>query len=637
MYRIFFTLLVSFMTVTGALSAPRDSRRSDKRNDIGGDLLIESIKANSDYIYGEGSGSTEAKADKEALANLMSQISVSVSSSFELNESEITTGDSENNYQQAVNYMVKTYSQGTLPNTRRIMISDDPEYRIIRYIHKLELEKVFNGRRDKVTDMVYSAEKSESRGKIDDALRNYYWALCLLKSLPHQEEVTHTDESGTKRMVSTYILNRINEILGDLSIGVAGRNGDDTDVMVRYKGEPVSSVEYSYFDGNDWSTRHSARDGMGTIELPADSKLDKVKVKFEYEYADQAGIDRELEEVMDILKGISFSKAQVELPMKKGELTLSKDAKKVFDKAVEQAGHTDAVKEAPKERVKACSEKLERVVEAIASRNYKSVADCFTPEGNEMFSRLISYGNARLLGKPSVSYLPMGERVVARSVPMNFTFPGNNRIFVEDVTFTFNQDNLIEAVAFGLGQEAERIVFGNGGDAWSEFAKMTLVNFIENYKTAFALKRYNYIESIFDENASIIVGHVVKRKPGSQEDDGLYSMPGDIVTYTRMTKDQYLRQLAHVFHTQPHINIRFTDSEVVKMGLGGETYGIQLKQDYYSTGYADTGYLFLLVDFNEPDTPTIKVRAWQPEKNPDINSHLPKDHPDYGLIGPGSF
>ena len=44
------------------------------------------------------------------------------------------------------------------------------------------------------------------------------------------------------------------------------------------------------------------------------------------------------------------------------------------------------------------------------------------------------------------------------------------------------------------------------------------------------------------------------------------------------------------------------------MGAGGETYGIQIKQDYYSSNYGDHGYLFLMVDFNDPENPSIKVR-----------------------------
>ncbi|NOX89728.1 MAG: hypothetical protein GXO77_11925 [Calditrichaeota bacterium] len=36
-----------------------------------------------------------------------------------------------------------------------------------------------------------------------------------------------------------------------------------------------------------------------------------------------------------------------------------------------------------------------------------------------------------------------------------------------------------------------------------------------------------------------------------------------------------------------------------------------MRQSYYSTTYADEGYLFLLIDFSEKD-PLIYVRAWQP-------------------------
>ena len=64
------------------------------------------------------------------------------------------------------------------------------------------------------------------------------------------------------------------------------------------------------------------------------------------------------------------------------------------------------------------------------------------------------------------------------------------------------------------------------------------------------------------------------------------------------------------------MNIRFANNDVVKAGKGGEIYGIQIKQDYYSTNYGDSGYLFLLVDINKPLEPTIKVRTWQPEPDP---------------------
>ena len=63
----------------------------------------------------------------------------------------------------------------------------------------------------------------------------------------------------------------------------------------------------------------------------------------------------------------------------------------------------------------------------------------------------------------------------------------------------------------------------------------------------------------------------------------------------------------------------------------------EIKQDYYSSSYGDTGYLFLLVDINDPDKPVISIRTWQPDRNPNINSMLSKDDPDYGIFGIGNF
>lgn len=55
-------------------------------------------------------------------------------------------------------------------------------------------------------------------------------------------------------------------------------------------------------------------------------------------------------------------------------------------------------------------------------------------------------------------------------------------------------------------------------------------------------------------------------------------------------------------------------------------YSIQIEQDYYSTTYGDDGYLFLMVDLDDAEHPLIKVRTWQPEKDP-----------NFGFYGPGDF
>ena len=141
------------------------------------------------------------------------------------------------------------------------------------------------------------------------------------------------------------------------------------------------------------------------------------------------------------------------------------------------------------------------------------------------------------------------------------------------------------------------------------------IEFLENYKTAFALERLEYIRTIFDDNAVIIVGKLAT-VASSVVPEYQTQYNNKVVIRTRYTKEQYLKNLERCFNSNEFVNIRFANNDVIKAGKGGEIYGIQIKQDYYSTNYGDTGYLFLLVDINDPKAPMIKVRTWQPEPDP---------------------
>ena len=103
-------------------------------------------------------------------------------------------------------------------------------------------------------------------------------------------------------------------------------------------------------------------------------------------------------------------------------------------------------------------------------------------------------------------------------------------------------------------------------------------------------------------------------------------MDNKVIKFTRQSKQEYIRNLEHCFKGNEYINIRFANNDIIKSGKGGETYGIQIKQDYYSSTYGDTGYLFLMIDVNDPDNPIIKVRTWQPERDP-----------NFGIIGISDF
>lgn len=596
----------------------------------------EQMKANAEYICGEGWGDTYNSADQAALADLISKISLNISNSFEIKEEEFNTNSSFDS-KTAITSVMNSYAQATLTNTFNLVISNTPQTHVLRYIRKSEVNKIFDERKEKVFDYVRSAMRAEEKAKIDDALRNYYWAFAMVRSLQYPNSVKMTID-GVQRLLVTWIPQQIEEIMSNLSTKIASKDGNEINLFIKYKGEPVTSLEYTYFDGQTWSNLYSAKDGMGIVELRPGVEINSLQLKYEYEYADQCQIDKELESVMQLFKGTSFKNASVYINNLDKKSAVSSEAKKEFEKSVktESAANLEALSKVENEKELAGI--MTRVINAIKAKDYDSVSDCFSEDGLEMYKKLLNYGQARLLGDPQFSFYTMGKRVVCRSIPMAFSFKNNRRKFVEDVTFTFDENKKIECVAFGLGSQAKTDIFNKGVGAWSDYAKMVIATFLENYKTAFALKRLDYLESVFDDNATIITGHIIKKAPKvAMEGESFINSNNKLIKYTRQTKSEYMRKLKMCFQSNQFINIRFADNDVVKMGAGGETYGIQIKQDYYSTNYGDHGYLFLMVDFNDPDNPSIKVRTWQPDRNPNINSNLPRSNRDWGIIGPGNF
>ena len=595
---------------------------------------VSEIKDSDDYLYGEGWSEDFKTADREALADLSSKISMNIDFGIENITEEIKGTSGTVDYRKACKMVVNTYSQSTLQNTHRIVVRNEPDAHVFRYVKRSDVDKIFESRRLKVYDMVGSASRAVEKGKLDDALRYYYWGYCLLQSIPGANSVV--DDAG--HVLTHWIPEQINEVFDGLTVYKVSEQDGVAEIRVLYKGQPVTSLDYTYFDGMDWSNLYGAKDGRGFVELRPGITTDNLKIKCEYEYGGEAHIDKEISNVVNVMKGRTFRNAYIAVEssapsapaamsqtlsiasnLQAGKVEAShlmtaynKNAQpvnseaKTLDKSITLLTESEA---AP------YNKKMEKVIAAIKSGNYASAQECFTVDGYKMYSQLISYGNARIMGESVLEYYKVGqEDVTCRSLPMSFSFQNNNRKFVEDVTFTFNKESKIDYLAFALDEKSTTDILKH--DMWSEYARKILAEFLENYKTAYALKRLDYIRSIFDDNAVIITGKVVTR-PAMGEMGGEY-LNNKYVQYTRQGKEQYLRNLERCFDSNEYINIRFANNDIIKAGVGGEVYGIQIKQDYYSTNYGDTGYLFLMVDLNDPKKPVIKVRSWQPERDPNF-------------------
>jgi len=587
------------------------------------------------YLTGTGIGATLKAADQAALTEIIEQISLQVESSFESIKTE-----SDRIIKESVKDVVKTYSSATLTNTERIILHDEPDAKVFRYVKRSEIAKIFESRKNKVIELSHNGEKALENLQIADALRYFYWSQTLLRSHPGASEIK-TQIAGNEELLITWLPMQINMIFTNLKVEVDtiehNKNYTNYVLNIRYKNKPVINFDYTYWSGQDWSNIVSCKDGTGIVELPGEEIKKELRLKAEYAFEGEANIDLELRNVMEKIPlvpykssyySISYQPKPAPKPVPEATpapspvpVAASQKEVKTADgiqlKSDSAANFAPVVPDKPAGDIHTLGnmeendQSMKSVVTAIMLKNFDSVQQLFSDDGYSIFQKLLQYGNAQIVKSFDLKYYQYGDYVICRSIPMSFSFKSNNRTFVEDVVFYFDKNHKICNITFSLSKIAIEDIASNS--SWSEANRILLISFLENYKTAFSLKRYDYINNIFSDDALIITGLITKV---TESGDSPYAN-NTIVKYNRQTKAEYLKKLKYSFDSKEYINIRFAENTVRRSGKGADVYGIQIKQDYFSTNYGDSGYLFLLVDLTDTLKPQIHVRTWQPEKNAD--------------------
>ena len=155
----------------------------------------------------------------------------------------------------------------------------------------------------------------------------------------------------------------------------------------------------------------------------------------------------------------------------------------------------------------------------------------------------------------------------------------------------FNEDEYQEAV----------ISFDKQG------RRQMILDYVEQFRTAYNQKDINFLNQIFSEDALIITGNVITQK----HPEGFITQK---IRYNKQNKQQYLNNLRRVFKLTKYIKVYFDDIEVMIHPTNPNYYGVILHQGWTSNTYHDEGYVFLLWNFTNEYAPEITVRTWQPDK-----------------------
>lgn len=578
---------------------------------------IDEIKKNSNYIWGEGNGTTMSDAEGEALRQMSVQISVSVYNSSYDEESN------DNSVQKAV---LQSVSSAKFTNVQMRVLEEEPNAKVFCFMSRSEVKKMFEKRANHIANMVDAGKTAESRMMIDEALRNYYWALVLAKTTPEPVEIEFNDKKGE---ATSLLPIKIKSVLAMINASVDEiQDGKNLILGFTYNGKPVSSLNFKYNDGQSIVGPIVARDGIGEASMasiPADGKLHltyELRFRNEVDPTDSdiagafnAGILPNINSSVAIaIKSNSKKKAAAPV-LASAEMLAAQPTNDKRSIAMQNADNTDDLQQA-----------VLAVEAAISSNNPKSAFNYFTPEGYTLFANLMAKnGKVTLVGKAqSHNFIIADGYIIGRATNIKRQFR-NGKAFMEKLVYRFNPESRkIESVAFALTQRAENDIM-NAAASWPEVSRWAILNFMEDYQTAFALKRTDYINSIFSDDALIITGTILKKLNNAERAfDRSKSLdlggPKDIA-YSQLSKTEYIDRLRKIFNTREYVHLQFEDNVTRMIDLPainginkGAAFGIEIKQRYESTGYSDDGYLTMVFD-TRGKLPIIHVRLWQPDKN----------------------
>lgn len=602
--------------------------------------IMQQVQAASDqYLFASASADSLDQAKTSAVHQLAGQIMTNVQS---YSKYDLTHRMESGEIDETVLFeqVSETFTNVRLTDYQTLVVGKperrNKKYTVFVYIDKGKVKEIYDeimerekeARKEKEEKLASDVHHYYSEGckavkdvRIGDALKYWYWSYVL--SLGTNITI---EQGGRKEPAARLVETQIENLMNAIRVTpVAYQQLPINDFQNKYKvilniefvdrgmAKKVTNLDYTYNDGiTSDQGGPRVRNGVGILELQYED-IDEVSLFITYRYDENETPD-DIYEVVKTKGNKTFAAAtkRVVIPDSLREnpaepVLESAEESQLIDTLAAEPGNEkfEAVAHDHKEMLN----RIEAIEAAIRNKDYASVKDYFTDEGYDSFNKLVKYGKASIVGKPQYRFLDFGPITLCRSITMQFNFLNNRKQFIEEVTFRFNADNLVESLAFSLSDVAESDILGKG--EWDRDSRLLLMTFLEDYQTAYALGRIDYLERIFSEQALIIVGNkLLQRK---MDNDRI--LITESVKYDTLSKAQYMRRLREHFGRKKYINLNFTDTDFERSSNGKNFYGIRVRQEYFSDTYGDVGYLFLLVDLRF-DEPVIHVRAWQNDKLP---------------------
>lgn len=597
---------------------------------------IDNIKKSNDYFWGQSLVCDTYDKAKNSATELMY---TNIIENYEAHPIDLGIDDFDSHMKKIMITLEKKISyRRKIYNVTRDTKHD--KYECLAYISKTDFEEVCRERAEDIQRWVNTGQNKESEHNVTDALRAYYWGMMSCLAHPYGK-ILKVNVDGEDVPAYSYLEERAIEMLGLFTFSISKENpGEFNDegisviMNVRADDNEVSGLQVKYYNGIDDYVKTMVDNGKMSVQL-LDHNVTEFDFKIEYDFSHHIISHPEMKVIMDNIDKIVIKEnvgrdfnltPYIKYLNGSTEEETETEQEKSQETEVETEAETNTEVQAPllTDNEMYFLRVMKEVEDAFRIKAYSSVQKHFTQEAFAMLDTLINNAEISVIGNQQYELITCGNTTICRDIDMKFQFR-NYVSFVREVVFRFdNESKLITSLAFRLSSIAENDIATK--NKWNNDCKLALINFLEDYQTAYALKRYDYLESIFSDDALFIVGHVLQKNKDELKDIKQFKLPEEEIELLRMDKNTYFERLSKVFKSQEYINIRFTETDFQRQMVsaddenseGEDIFGVRLLQEYQSTTYGDVGYLFLMVDLRDTKRPVIHVRAWQPDKV-DIN------------------
>lgn len=184
----------------------------------------------------------------------------------------------------------------------------------------------------------------------------------------------------------------------------------------------------------------------------------------------------------------------------------------------------------------------------------------------------------------------------------------------QDLVLSFRSDGTLSNISIALDKHNYNQVILSDISVEDLTRRQIILDFVENFRTAYNRKDIAYLKQVYSDDALIITGTYLKKK-NTDNSALIRNIGANDYKMMIQTKEEYINKLQNsVFKKNAYINLKFEEVTVKRHPKYEHIYGVTLKQHWNSSTYSDVGWLFLMINFENEDNPSIEVRTWQPEK-----------------------